>query len=203
MAAGAPHGPPPRDPTTGRAATRRQLLETLPRQSVGAELGVWRGDFSAFALELVAPARLHLVDPWRFSRDPRLSSALYGGLVARSQADMDVIYQQVLARFDHEIRTGVVQVHRARSDEAAARFEDSSFDWVYVDGDHSYDGILDDLGRYWPKVRPGGRLCGDDYTHVTAWWGDGVKRAVEDFGSRECLAVDLRVDQWEILKPLI
>lgn len=72
---------------------------------------------------------------------------------------------------------------------------------MYVDGDHLYDAVRDDLIGYWPLIRLGGRLCGDDYTVVTAWWGDGVKRAVDDFASRVG-TFKLAGNQWEIIKPL-
>jgi hypothetical protein len=49
-----------------RRGGRRFLLGLLPRGSVGAEIGVWRGDFSAWILRTVRPARLHLIDPWAF-----------------------------------------------------------------------------------------------------------------------------------------
>lgn len=42
---------------------RRWLLELLPRDSEGAEIGVWQGNFSALILSVVGPRRLHLIDP--------------------------------------------------------------------------------------------------------------------------------------------
>jgi hypothetical protein len=56
-----------------------------------------------------------------------------------------------------------------------AKVEDQSLDCVFVDGDHSYNAVLNDL-RFWhKKVRVGGKLLGDDY------WMEDVKRAVHDF----------------------
>jgi hypothetical protein len=61
-------------------------------------------------------------------------------------------------------------------------FPDAYFDWVYVDGDHSYEGCSRDLELYAPKVRSGGFLLVDDYK--TGWWGDGLIRAVDEFAAR-------------------
>jgi len=48
--------------------------------------------------------------------------------------------------------------------EAAPQIPDASLDFVYLDGDHTLRGIMFDLNLYAPKVRPGGMVCGDDYT---------------------------------------
>jgi hypothetical protein len=41
---------------------------------VGAEIGVWKRDFSAKILAAVGPSKLHVVDPWKFESD-----GAYGG----------------------------------------------------------------------------------------------------------------------------
>lgn len=76
---------------------RRQLLRLLPKESIGAEIGVWKGDFSEEILRLVRPRELHLIDPWMFQLG--FASRWYGGAIAKSQIDMDLIYQNVLQRF--------------------------------------------------------------------------------------------------------
>jgi hypothetical protein len=52
---------------------------------------------------------------------------------------------------------------------------------VYIDGDHSYEAVRDDLRAWYPKLKHGGVLCGDDY-----YWRDAknelsIKRAVDEF----------------------
>ncbi len=51
------------------------------------------------------------------------------------------------------------------SAEAAPLIPDN-LDLVYIDGDHSYEGIVTDLQCWYPKVREGGILSGDDYTNL-------------------------------------
>ncbi|HYM63489.1 MAG TPA: class I SAM-dependent methyltransferase [Gaiellaceae bacterium] len=159
---------------------RAQLLQRLPERSVGVEIGVWAGDFSAAILRAVRPTRLHLVDPWTFAPEEPYAQAWYGGARASSQADMDEVYERVRQRFEHEVGDGVVVIHRSTSAEAAVRFEDASLDWVYVDGNHLYGYVRTDLELFAPKVRPGGLLAGDDYG-AAGWWDDGVRRAVDRF----------------------
>ena len=159
---------------------RDALLKLLPADSVGAEIGVWKGDFSARILRSVRPARLHLIDPWSFRRDDAHQDAWYGGKAAADQAAMDRIHEQVVRRFRKETAAGVVEVHRSPSAEAAALFPDGYFDWVYVDGDHVYEAVRADLDLFDPKMRAGGLIAGDDYGQV-GWWEDGVTRAVDEF----------------------
>lgn len=65
-----------------------------------------------------------------------------------------------------------VRVLQANSVEAAAEFADQSLDLVFLDGSHDCDSVKADIAAWWPKVRPGGVLGGDD-----ARW-PGVQEAV-------------------------
>jgi hypothetical protein len=163
-----------------RQVVRAKVLELMPDGSVGAEIGVWRGDFSNEIIRHVRPRKLHLIDPWRVAEDPAYAKSLYGSRSGRGQARLENAYRGVIGRFAHEISEGVVEVHRKPSVIAVADFADAYFDWVYVDGDHTYEGCRQDLELYAPKIRPTGYLAGDDYL-LGAWWGDGVIRAVDEF----------------------
>jgi hypothetical protein len=161
-----------------RRRSGHPIIDLLPPRSVGCEIGVWKGELSAAFLRHVRPALLHLVDPWLFMPDkPR---AIYGGREARSQADMDAIYEQVVRRFFDDQRRRRVVIHRETSANAALTIADASLDWAYIDGDHTYEAVRHDLGVYAAKLKPGGILCGDDYGSV-GWWEGGVKRAVDEF----------------------
>jgi hypothetical protein len=41
-------------------------------------------------------------------------------------------------------------------------YPEVNFDFVYIDGNHRYSYVFDDLTRWWPRVRQGGMLIGDD-----------------------------------------
>ena len=113
---------------------RTDLLTHLPKGSVGAEIGVWRGDFSARLLRVARPAQLHLVDPWNFEPGAAYEHAWYGGAVAKTQAEMDRVYESVLRRFADEMEAGTVHVHRGSSARIGVLFDNAYFDWVYIDG---------------------------------------------------------------------
>ena len=160
-------------------SSRRWLLSRLPRRATCAELGVYKGDFSHLALKMTAPKKLHLVDPWKFELDPAYADSWYGGDQGQNQTNMDDIYRSVWRRFNSEIERGVVELHRQSSADACRQFPDNYFDWIYIDGNHKYEFVKQDLEMYLPKVKPHGLIAGDDYA-TPGWWQDGVTKAVDE-----------------------
>ncbi len=57
------------------------------------------------------------------------------------------------------------------------QFEDNSLDFVFVDGDHSYEGVMRDLKGWFPKLKTNGIMAGHDYNEPSC----GVKKAVDEF----------------------
>jgi hypothetical protein len=186
--------------TSKHAGRRTFLLKMLPTGSVGAEIGVHRGDFSERILSIVKPVKLHLIDPWKYESSEAYKNAWYGGRAQGGQAEMDNRYAAVLARFRSQIVSGQVFVHRSSSEERCGDFPDDYFDWVYIDGNHLYEFVKKDLELYYHKVRRGGYLMGDDYA-IGGSWKAGVKTAVDEFlRSTHVEVVDLRNQQFIIRK---
>lgn len=158
--------------------SRDCILSRIPKGSVCAELGVYKGGFSELILAR-RPKKLHLVDPWKFEPDPEYTSSWYGGAVGESQARMDAIYESVKNRFHSAIKSGKVEVHRSGSADCCLQFPDDYFDWIYIDGNHRYEFVKRDLNMYAPKVRRNGLVAGDDYG-IPGWWQDGVTKAVDE-----------------------
>ena len=164
----------------GCGGTRRFLLDFLPRRSVGAEIGVYAGDFSEEILRIVKPAKLELIDPWIYEPSEPYKEAWYGGKAQGGQEEMDGRYKAVLTRFSRKIRAGQISVHRGYSSEVCRKFPDDYFDWIYIDGNHLYKFVKEDLEGYYPKVKRSGYIAGDDY-RIGGWWESGVKVAVDEF----------------------
>lgn len=164
------------------AERRRFVLGMFSGSSVGAEIGVHQGDFSRVILDVVSPSILHLIDPWKHEPSPEYERAWYGGQAEKGQAEMDERYANVLGRFEDEIRAGQVIVHRSQSAEALGSLPDESLDWVYIDGNHLYEFVAEDLRLSLAKTKRGGLITGDDYAEG-GWWQGGVKRAVDELAS--------------------
>src|SRR5260370_135132 len=134
------------------------VLSRLPKRSVCAEIGVYKGEFSRLVLERIEPVRFHLIDPWEYVSDPAYEKSWYGGRVGKDQVNMDIIYRSVCETLGSK---GNVVIHRNRSADCAHLFADAYFDWVYVDGNHQYEFAKQDLELYFTKVKPGGFIACD------------------------------------------
>ena len=56
-----------------------------------------------------------------------------------------------------------------------------TFDTIFVDGDHSYDGVMADIGALEGRIDPAGVVMFHDYFHPLNETGEyGVRRAVEE-----------------------
>ena len=103
---------------SGKKDPRVFLLSQLPKNSVGAEIGVWKGSLSQKALKIVRPKEFHLIDPWKFL--PEFGGRWYSGAVAENQADMDKIYQSVSKKFaGRKVRGGNYRKRRVKSNNHA------------------------------------------------------------------------------------
>ena len=79
-----------------------------------------------------------------------------------------------------------VKFIREFSDKAASQIENGYADFIFIDGNHTYEYVIKDLENYWPKVKQGGILAGHDYWHRSFANGghfdsDMVYEAVEEF----------------------
>lgn len=86
-------------------------------------------------------------------------------------------------KFRHEMRPleGHYRMIQSGSADAAQHFEDGTVDFVFIDADHVYDRVKEDIAAWLPKIKPGGIIAGHDYN----WPHDGCVQAVnEAFGGR-------------------
>ncbi len=155
-----------------REMMRGRLLDKMPKGGTAAEIGVWEGQFSRRILEICAPDRLHLIDPWMYM--PEFSNTGFGR--KKNENLMEVKYQDVVAMFADDPR---VVIHRATSDVALSALPDASLDWVYIDGNHNDPFIGNDLALCLQKVKAKGVIAGDDYNWMSDAQGAPVRRAVE------------------------
>ena len=184
-----------------RADGRKQILDLLGKDSIGAEIGVHLGDFSQRILEIVHPVELHLIDPWEHQDSPEYKSALFGGEAEGGQREMDERHSGVCQRFADHITAGKVKVHRGYSTDVLERFPAEYFDWIYIDGNHLYEYVKKDLELSFSKTKPGGVVAGDDYVGG-GWWKGGVKKAVDEFSRNQIGELILACnDQFAFRKP--
>lgn len=151
----------------------------LPQGGAVAEIGVNTGDFSRAVIDANHPAKLHLIDPWALAD----AKDDYADNEKNKAGDGEARHQAVLCRFEPEISSGVIEIHRDFSFNACREFPDRTFDWIYIDGNHKYEHVLKDIELFAPKVKDDGLILGHDYAnHDYARSLDfGVVEAVNEF----------------------
>ena len=116
----------------------------------GAEIGVWKGEYSEKLCKGIPGVQMTCVDPW-------FSYAAYTDHVWQKRlSDAEAMARARLAPFG-------CRIIKAFSVEAAKQVEDRSLDFVYIDGNHEFEWVVADLAAWIPKVREGGIIAGHDY----------------------------------------
>ena len=84
--------------------------------------------------------------------------------------------------------------------DASTMFEDNSLDLVFIDADHKYESVKNDINAWIPKIRKRGIICGHDYggsDNGGLGMHPGVKQAVDEaFGDRVNTVPVTRVRVW-------
>jgi len=169
-----------------RFDTRLEMLQEIPKGGDCCEVGVFAGDFSRQIADICDPARLVLVDAfaaWSFSCDEN-------GAKPRTLSG-DFLLNE--AKWLAKARPGV-EVYSGLSSQVLSTLADHSLDFIYLDADHSYEGVKSDLAQAWRLVRYGGYIAGHDYSinaencvDASHYKNFGVKRAVDEFLSEHDL----------------
>jgi hypothetical protein len=158
---------------------REDVLKLLPRDSVGAEIGVFKGEFTAHILRVVRPREFHLIDAWWLlygEHYPNWGAYTQFGTLRTRDAYEHA--KRVVARVD---RWGATVFHVADDVECLKGFADSYFDWVYLDTSHEYEHTKQELALLRQKMKRGGLISGDDWQTDSNHPHHGLCRAVVEF----------------------
>jgi predicted O-methyltransferase YrrM len=144
--------------------TYKYIVNQLPDPAVIVEVGVWDGESTVFMAEFIKASgkniKFYTVDPFA----PFKIDGVW------HQANINVYFEN--------IRGYQVETIIKSSVEAAKNFQDESLDFVFIDANHEYESIKEDIKAWLPKVKKGGILGGHDYA-------DGVKKAVDEMNFKD------------------
>lgn len=116
----------------------------------GIEVGTEAGVYAEVLCKANPSLELICVDPYQAYSDY---------LDFPSQSELDNLFEtakEKLAPYN-------ARILREFSADAADRFPDESLDFVYLDANHTFKYVLEDLNAWTPKVRVGGIVSGHDY----------------------------------------
>jgi hypothetical protein len=147
------------------------------RQGVFVEIGAWLGQSTAYLASKTRQRAITLfvVDTWRGSAgtDHR-SDILQSTTLEQHGGD---VFDLFLTNME---KCGLAQSLiplRMFSTQAVKLFSDASIDFCFIDAAHDYASVKADLAAWFPKVRQGGIIGGDDFG--VDW--PGVDQAVSEF----------------------
>lgn len=140
--------------------------------TTGVEIGVGFGGHCEALLEYRGLDALTGVDPYNANANVTAPDGL-------NQSEMDRVHDIALdrlARFGRRF-----ELLRKPAMQAAEKFEDASLDFVFIDGDPSFNAVSGDLSAWFDKVREGGVIAGRDYDNPDQ---PDVQQAVDGFFQR-------------------
>jgi len=142
----------------GYSNTTKGLLEMVQECITAKDFVIEVGCFSGVSSRIFALGcrELHCVDPYSW---PAVFEA-------------EKIFDSIMPDYPN------IKKIKMTSAEASKLYEEDSVDFIYIDADHTYDAVIEDIDSWISKVKKGGYLAGHDI------YIDDVKRAVEErFGT--------------------
>jgi hypothetical protein len=138
----------------------------------GAEIGVYKGGFSEILCVQNTGLKLYCIDPWKVydSEEPEP--------YAHNREALEGFYQEAVERLSKYN----CEIIRKTSMEAIKDFKPESLDFVYIDANHSYKNMKEDIEGWSKIVHKGGIVSGHDYGHFKHKDRNlGTKRAIDEY----------------------
>lgn len=138
------------------------------KEPKGLEIGCDIGDTSNFLLDSNPTLNLISIDPY----------VNYVDWNGTNLNEREVVFNRMSERLKgYSNRFTLV---RKYSDDAVDLFEEEQFDFIFIDGLHTYDQLSKDCSNYYSKLKPGGIFSGHDYRAIS-----GVRQAADEFAAKE------------------
>jgi len=176
------------------------IKKILPRPSIlfikdkekekflfGAEIGTFEGDNAESILKILPIKMIYLIDPYEKYQDYEGDTAYNSLNVAEQKA------KKKLMKYKEKI----IWVKRKSTE--ALKDIPNNLDFVYIDGNHSYKFVKEDMKNYYKKLKMGGVLAGHDIENGIDL-NDGVTRAFVEFVRENNLKPYILYPDWWVIK---
>lgn len=145
----------------------RRIAELLPNNGTIIELGTWKGRSICSIAEQIKKKNLSIILVDTFQGTP--------GEAAHQNAKNENLQEVLVSSLKKYGVYDRAKILAMTTDEASKLVKDKA-DLIFIDADHSYESVKQDIKNWRPKVRKGGILAGHDYT-----WPGPRKAALETF----------------------
>lgn len=131
------------------------VIQISPNGSHFVEVGVWKGKSAAYmGVEIVNSGkeiRFDCIDPFV--------------PVGDEMPEFKITHEELKNTFINNMKPleGYYNLITTGSPKCAEMYQDKSINFVFIDGDHSYDAVVKDINAWMPKIKKGGILSGHDY----------------------------------------
>ena len=167
-----------------RLTKRNSFLKKIPKNGVGAELGVFLGELSVDILKMTGSKKVYFVDPYYLIQEYYGDWAnVYNNGQKLSTLKASEIALEKISHFNNYeflIKDDI---------EFLESINENYLDWVYIDSSHQYDHTVKELELCRVKVKNGGVISGHDYIDMPDHRHYGVCKAVKEF----CKKYNLKV----------
>lgn len=158
-----------------------QIVSSVQTNSKIVEIGSWKGRSSVFASHAayLSHSKLYCVDTFKGNR----------GEGEQHATVIEALKSNIFEQFQKNIQTfgcPNVVVCRGESSVIARNWDLGQIDFLFIDGSHDYESVIQDLSSWVPLLRPGGVVCGDDWNiEEIPHLNGSVRQAFNDFFKRE------------------
>ena len=150
-----------------------RMVDSSNEGATFVEVGAWFGKSTNHMATKIKESGKKIdfiaVDTWKGSLDEELHQNIVGSFGGDIYSDF--IENTILSGNDKSFKT-----IKDTSENASKQFPNNSIDYIMIDAGHDYDSVINDLKRWYHKVKPGGIVSGDDYGVFT-----GVNEAAKEF----------------------
>jgi len=139
-----------------------------------AEVGIGYGAHAKQILKNTSVEKIYLIDPMKYYPNDRFADDIMNTVPMIPNNQFNELHE-CITRYLSDYKEKVVWFRKESTSITTDEIPDQSLDCVFIDGNHEYQYVLDDLHFWSKKIRPGGQILGDDY------WMTDVAQAVHDF----------------------
>lgn len=148
------------------------IMEQMSNNTTMVEIGSWLGRSSCYVASLIKASgkniKFYCVDTWEGSEEHKELLEEFD----KQEKNLFIEFKNNIVNC--ELNDYITPI-KMESTKAANMFEDNTVDFVHIDAAHDYENVLADINAWFPKVKAGGLITGDDY----GW--PGVYKAVNEF----------------------